>query len=166
MAHGPERRTQLRGLYVYKRLTMEAACAAMHLPKSTGNRWKADAKQRGDDWDQSRAALSLGDENFSVMARTLLEHYLQQHQATIDMLVKDASMTPKDRAPLLAMLADSLNKTMASLKRVSPELNQHSIAEDVLAKLTRFAQRHFPKNAPALLEMLEPFAAELAKTYH
>ena len=86
MAHAAERRRQLRGLYVFKRLPMEAACGAMGLPRSTGNRWKADAKAGGDDWDTARAAVALGDENSTQLARQLLEAYLVQHQATIDLL--------------------------------------------------------------------------------
>lgn len=165
MSHGPERRTQLRGLFVYKRLTMEAACAAIHIPKSTANRWKAEAKAKGDDWDSARAAVALGDENFTQLARTLLEQYLVQHQATIDLLREDKNMSAQSRAQLLASLGDSFHKTMSSFKKVAPELNRHAIALDSLQRLATFAQQRYPKHVPALLEMLEPFGEELAKAY-
>ena len=165
MAHGPERRQQLRGLYVYKRLSIEAACGAIGLPKSTATRWKAEAKAKGDDWDQVRGAVALGDENFSQLSRQLLEDYLVQHQATIDLMRETKDMPAAQRAQLLASMADSFHKTMASFKKLAPELNRHAIALDALQRLATFAQGRFPKHVPALLEMLEPFGEELAKAY-
>lgn len=165
MAHATERRVQLRGFFVYKRLPMEAACAALHLPKSTGNRWKNDAKAKGDDWDQARAAVALGDENFSQLSRKLLEDYLVQHQAAIDAMREAKDMPATQRAQILASMADSFHKTMASFKKLTPELNRHAIALDALQRFATFAQGRFPKHVPALLEMLEPFGEELAKAY-
>lgn len=43
MAHPGEKRTQLRGLYVYQRLPMETACKKVGVPRSTANRWKQEA---------------------------------------------------------------------------------------------------------------------------
>jgi len=165
VAHAAERRRQLRGLYVFKRLPMEAACGAMGLPRSTGNRWKSDAKAGGDDWDTARTAVALGDENFMQLSRQLLEDYLVQHQATIDML-RDKPDTPAaDRAQLLAMLGDSFHKTMASFKRLMPEMSRHAMALDALQRLASFAQQRYPQHVPGLIEMLEPFGEELAKAY-
>lgn len=170
MAHGTEKRTQLRGLYVYKRLAMEAACLALKVPRSTGNRWKQEAKDKGDDWETARAARALGDENFTHLSRRLLEDYLVQHQAVIDMLKKDQAlaeptMTPLQYVQVMASLSDSFNKSMASFKRLSPELNRHAIALDALQRLASFAQQRYPRHVGALLEMLEPFGEELAKAY-
>lgn len=165
MAHGAERRRQLRGLYVFKRLPMEAACGAIGLPRSTGNRWKSEAKASGDDWDSARAAVALGDENFTQLARQLLEDYLVQHQATIDML-RDQKDTPAaERAQLLASLGDAFHKTMASFKRLMPETSRHTVALDALQRLASFTQQRYPQHVPALLELLEPFGEELAKAY-
>jgi hypothetical protein len=165
MAHPAERRQQLRGLYIYKRLSMEAACGALGIGKATGIRWRADALERGDDWDQLRTAQAMGDENFSTLSRQLLEDYLTQHQATLDMLREDKEMSPITRARLLASLSDSFNKTMASFRRVAPELNKHAVALDTLQRLATFAQAQKPALVPALLELLEPFGQELAKSY-
>lgn len=167
MAHGSERRTQLRGLFVYKRLPMEAACHAMNLPAGTGKRWKIEAKARGDDWDSARAATALGDETFMQLSKKLLEDYLVQHQATIALLknAKPDEIPPQARAQLLASLADSFHKTMASFRKLMPELNKHALALDALQRLATFAQQRYPRHVPALLEMLEPFGEELAKAY-
>ena len=165
MAHPTERRTQLRGLYVFKRLPMEAACNALKLAKSTGVRWKAEARDQGDDWDSARAAVALGDENFTQLSRKLLEDYLTQHQASMEALRADADLTAMQRASILASMADSFNKTMASFKRLAPELNRHAIALDTLQRLASFSQQRYPQHVGALLEMLEPFGEELAKAY-
>ena len=37
MAHAVEKRTQLRGLYVYQRLPMEAACKKLGVPRTTAS---------------------------------------------------------------------------------------------------------------------------------
>ncbi|SIR06233.1 DUF1804 family protein [Pseudacidovorax sp. RU35E] len=163
MAHGSEKRTTLRGLYVYQRLPMEIACTKAGVPKSTGNRWKTEAKAAGDDWDSVRSAVALGDENFATMGKKLLEDYLVQHQAAMDMLRDDKNMSARDRAETLASMSDSFNKTMASFRRLSPELNKQAVQLDVLRLLAGFAQRRFPQHVAALLDMLEPFGEELAK---
>lgn len=165
MAHGNEKRAQLRGLYVFKRLQMEAACGAMHVPASTGKRWKLDAKKNGDDWDAARAAVALGDESFTQTARKIIEDYLVQHQAVMDALQKDVDLTATQRATILASTIDSFHKAMASFKKLAPELNKHAIALDALQRLATFAQQRYPRHVPALLEMLEPFGGELAKAY-
>lgn len=167
MAHASEKRTQLRGLYVYQRLPMETACAKLGVPRTTANRWKADAKASGDDWDSVRAAVALGDESFSVLGRRLLEDYLVQHQYTMDALRDDADkkISAMQRAEILASLSDSFNKTMASFKRLAPELNRQAIALDAMQRMASFAQKRFPQHVPALLELLEPFGEELARAY-
>lgn len=163
--HPSERRRELRGLYVYKRLPMEACCAAMKLPRTTGNRWKTAARADGDDWDKARAAAALSEDTFNGMARRLLEDYLIQHQATIDMLRDQSELPAPQRAQLLAMLSDSFHKTMASFKRLTPELSRHAVALDALQRLATFCQQRYPQHVPAILELLEPFGEELAKAY-
>lgn len=165
MAHGTEKRTQLRGLFVYKRLTMEAACGAMTLPLATGRRWKREAKGKGDDWDTARSAVALGDDNFRDMSRRLLEDYITQHEHIMGELKADKNISAMDRIKAMGMLSDSLTKTLASMKRVMPEVNRHAIALDALQRLATFAQGSFPQHVNALIEMLEPFGEELAKAY-
>lgn len=165
MAHGSEKRTQLRGLYVYQRMPMETACKKLQVPKSTGNRWKQDAAAKGDDWDSARAAVALGDETFTNLSKQLLEDYLLQHQATMKLLREDRALTPMQRAETLASMSDSFNKTMNSFKRLAPELNRQSIGLDVLQRLAQFTQARHPKHVAALVEILEPFGEELAKAY-
>jgi hypothetical protein len=163
MAHASEKRTQLRGLYVYQRMAMETACKKVGIPRSTANRWKQEAADKGDDWETVRAAVALGDDNFSTLSKKLLEDYLVQHQATMDQLRDSKDMSARDRADTLASMSDSFNKTMASFKRLSPELNKQAIQLDVLQRLVTFAQGRYPQHLTAMVELLEPFGEELAK---
>ena len=163
MAHASEKRTQLRGLYVYQRLAMETACKQLGVPRSTANRWKQEATAQGDDWDTARAAVGLGDENFSTLSKRLLEDYLVQHQATMAQLRDADGMSARDKADTLASMSDSFAKTMTSFKRLSPELNAQSIQIDVLRRLAAFVQAKFPQHLTAIAELLEPFGEELAK---
>lgn len=165
MAHATETRSQLRSLYVYKRLVMEAACAQLDVPSSTGTRWKREARVKGDDWDAARSAIALGDESFTTLSRQLLDDYLVQHKAVMEQLRGDAKLDAAQKAQILASAADSFNKTMASFRRLAPELNKHAVALDALQRLAAFAQQRYPQHVPALLELIEPFGEELAKAY-
>ena len=165
MAHAREKHSQLRGLYVYQRLPMETACKKVGIPKSTANRWKQEAKDHGDDWDTARAAVAMGDESFRQLSVRLLEDYLIQHQATMDMLKESKDLSPMSRAEILASMSDSFNKTMASFKRLAPEINRQAVALDVMQRLAGFAQLKFPQHVPAMLELLEPFGEEIARAY-
>lgn len=163
MAHGKEKRTQLRGLYVYQRMTMDVACKKLGVPRSTANRWKQEAAAEGDDWETGRAAVALGDDNFKVLSTKLLEDYLVQHQATMDLLRDAKDMSAMARAETLASMSDSFNKTMAAFKRLNPELDRQAVQLDVLQRFAVFVRSRFPQHLGALVDMLEPFGEELAK---
>ena len=163
MAHGKEKRSQLRNLYVFQQLPMEAACKKAGVPRGTANRWKKEAEEDGDNWDNARAAVRLGDDNFKTLSAKLLEDYLVQHQATIDLLRDVKEMGPRERAETLASLSDSFNKTMASFRRLNPDLDRQAVMVDVLQRFAAFAQAKFPQHLGALADMIEPFGAELAK---
>ena len=83
----------------------------------------------------------------------------------MDKLRADDTTQAIDKAKALSMLSDSLTKTLASMKRVMPEVNRHAVALDALQRLATFTQQRFPQHVTALIEMLEPFGEELAKAY-
>ena len=114
MAHGTEKRTQLRGLYVYKRLTMDAACGAMTLPVATGRRWKREAKGNGDDWDTARSAVALGDDNFRDMSRRLQEDYITQHEHIMGELKADKQISAMDRIKAYGSIPPSHSRETAT----------------------------------------------------
>lgn len=165
MAHTDEKKKQLRAVYVYERQPLEQAAKKLNIPAGTAKRWKLLARADGDDWDKGRAAVSLGDENFTQLSLALLQDYLVQHQAAIDALRQQKDMGALDRATALASLGDSFNKTMATFKKLSPEVNKLAIALDVMQRLVTYMQGHKPAQLPELLTVLEPFGIELHKAY-
>lgn len=162
MAHPREKHTLLRNAYVHQRLPMETAAKRAGVAVGTARRWKSAAAGKGDDWDNARAAVALGDQHFATLGKQLLEDYLVQHQATIDLLRKDTAMTARERAETLASMSDAFNKTMHSFRRLNPELDREAIQLDVLQRLAAFARQSYPQHLPMLVELLEPFGAALA----
>lgn len=99
------------------------------------------------------------------IARKVIEEYLLQHHAVMEQLKADSGTPPLKKAAALASLSDSFNKTMAAFRRAAPETSKLAVALDVLAQLTDYVRRQAPQAAPVLLEVLEPFGAELSETY-
>jgi hypothetical protein len=164
MARPAEQKAQLRAAYVFQRMDLPVACKKLRIPEGTAKRWKLEASKSGDDWDKARAAVAMGDQHFNALTRKLLEDYLVQHQATMDMLRTDAELTAQEKAETLASMADSLNKTMAAFKRVAPGIDKQSVQLDVLQRLAEFVRAKHPRHLGVLVELLEPFGEELARS--
>lgn len=165
MAHPPESRSALRAAYVYDRLGMETAADKAGVSIATARRWKREAETEGDDWDRARSAARLAGDGNAVLMQMILDDYLTLHQATVEAVKADAEVTPIQKAEIISRLADAFTKTMAAVSKASPQLNKLGIATDVLQRLSRYAAQVHPQHASALLEVLEPFAAELAREY-
>jgi transposase len=165
MAHPPEIRAKLRACYVYERMGLEAAADKLEIGIATARRWKRDAESEGDDWERARSAARLAGDGTATIMQLILDDYVTMHQATIEAVKADAEVKPLQRAEVMSRLADAFTKTMAAVSKASPQLNRLGIATDVLQRLSRFAAEVHPHLAPALLEVLEPFAAELARDY-
>lgn len=165
MAHGPEIRARVRAAYVYERMSLEAAAEKVAVPYPTARRWKSDAEQDGDDWDRARSAARLSGDSLQLLGQMILEDYLVLHQATVEGVKSDPAASPLQKAEVLSRLADSFTKTMSAVSKASPELSKLAIATDVLKRLTNFTTDKYPEHAAALLDVLEPFAADLARSY-
>lgn len=168
MAHGEDKRRSLRAAYVYDQLPLEQAAAKAGVPASTAARWKRQAKTEGDDWDKHRAACTLASGGIEDVSRQMLTDYVVQHKTLIDQLREDTSgkpLSPRDKADILASLADSFNKTVGACRKVMPETNELAVALEVLGLLGEFVRSHFPQHAEALLDVLEPFGVVLSKHY-
>ncbi len=145
----------LRRLYVNSRMSLQQAASHCGVTMATARRWRQRSLEAGDDWEEARGVVLLGDVHFADVARRLLEDYLTQHHATIEMLRADESMDALKRAATLASLADSFNKTMASFKRVTPELDKQAAQMEVLEKLASFVRERLPQHLGALAEILD-----------
>lgn len=165
MAHPPELRAKVRGSYVHERLPLETAAEKHGVSYPTARRWKADAENDGDDWERARSAARLAGDGMRNVTQMMLEDYLQLHQSTVEAVKSDQKMGPLAKAEVLSRLADAFTKTMAAVGKASPELSRLAVATDVLQRFAKFIASEAPHLAEPLLEVIEPFAAELAKDY-
>lgn len=163
--HAPEKRALVRAAYVYQRQPLGGAADQADVPLGTARRWKAEAETEGDDWDKARSVASLADTGRATIVQGVIEDYLKLHQETIEQLKQVRDISPLMKAEALSRLADAFMKTMSASAKASPEMGRLAVATDVIQRLTQFVGTKFPKTAPALLEVLEPFATELAKSY-
>jgi len=99
------------------------------------------------------------------VVRQTLGIVVQQVQATVQAIQDAENMAPGDKVQMLASLADAYNKLMAASRRLMPETDKLAVATDVVKRLAEFTRIKHPRHAAALIEVLEPFADELAKAY-
>lgn len=165
MAHSPDTRDKVRRLYIFDRVSLEMAALQASVAFSSASRWKRDALEIGDDWDKLRAASILAGDGIENVARAALAGFLMQYQAMMDQVNQTAEIPAESKIQMLASLADSFNKTVSASRRVLPETSQLATAMQVVQKLAEYIRTHWPKHAGAFVEVLEPFADELAKMY-
>lgn len=165
MAHAPEIRAKVRAAYVHDRQPLEVAAERHGVSYPTARRWKSDAETNGDDWERARSAARLSGDGIQNVAQMILEDYLTLHQATVEGVKSAADMNPLAKAEVLSRLADAFTKTMAAVGKASPELSRLAVATDVLQRFAKYIGGNHPHLAEALLEVIEPFAADLARDY-
>lgn len=165
MAHGHETRKALRRAYVNDRMELLAAAAGLSIAANTARRWRAQALAQGDDWDLARMAHGLTGERRQSITERILDDYLVLHQSCIEEVKSSAQLDPLKKAEVLSRLADAFTKTMAAVGKASPDLSRLAVATDVLQRLAGFVRNDFPEHAPALLQVIEPFAVVLSRSY-
>jgi hypothetical protein len=163
MAHEPERKVELRGAYL-SGLTMEVAASKAGVPIDTARRWKRQAKEAGDDWDRLRGAQLLAGGGIEEVLRRVLAVAISQTEATLEMLKDGTDIPAMERVQATASLADSLNKMVAASRRMMPETDALAVRLDTLKRLAEFTREKYPKSAGALVEVLEAFGAEVARS--
>lgn len=165
MAHDAELKREARRKYIYDRQTLAAIAVLLGVPETTLRRWKRESGARGDSWDAGRSANTIAGEGLEQLVSEVVQDYVVLHQAAIEDLRNDGSLSAADKARVLASLADSFNKTVSAAGRVSPKISELGVAMDVLKRLADFVVQHRPDLAPALLEVIEPFGATLTEVY-
>jgi hypothetical protein len=165
MAHDDEIRRAVRAAYVFEQLSLEAAAVKHGVPHATCRNWKRAGKELGDDWDKARSAQMIAGGGIEDVVRQTLGIVVQQVQATVQAIQDAENMAPGDKLQMLASLADAYNKLMAASRKLMPETDKLAVATDVVKRLADFTRTKHPKHAAALIEVLEPFADELAKAY-
>ena len=164
MAHDAKTRNAARAAYIYDMLPLTQVATAHGVPLATLRNWKARALKAGDDWDKLRVAQALAGEGVEAISRQMVSEYVVQHKALMESVLTSVDITPAQKVAALASLADSFNKMIAASKRVLPETGELAVALRVLRLLGEYVQREYPQHANALLDVLEPFAAELPQT--
>ena len=165
MAHGEELRRAVRAAYVFDQLSLEVAAAKHDVPYATVRNWKRAGKELGDDWDKARGAQMIAGGGIEDVVRQTLGIVVQQVQATVQAIQDAKDMSPAVKVDMLASLADAYNKLMAASRKMMPETDKLAVATDVVKRLAEFTRTRHPKHAAALMEVIEPFADELAKAY-
>lgn len=162
MAHNAQTRAAARAAYIYDNLPLTQISTAHGISLATLRSWKKSASVQGDDWDKLRAANMLAGQGMEAIARQTLSDYVTQHKALMGEIITADDMTAQQKTAALASLADSFNKMVSASRRVLPESNELAVALRVIQLLTEFVRQRFPQHATALLEVLEPFADEVA----
>ena len=157
MAHSASLKAACRAAYI-DNMPLTQIAKAQNVPLATLRSWKRRALEQGDDWDKL-----LAGEGMEAVARQTLSDYVLQHKALMGEIIEAQDMTAREKTQALASLADSFNKMVSASRRVLPETNELSVALRVIQMLTEFVRRQFPQHAAALLEVLEPFADEVAE---
>lgn len=165
MAHGEDSRRQVRAAYVFDQLSLEVAASTAGIPYATARNWKRQGKELGDDWDKARGAQMIAGGGIEDVVRQTLAVVVQQVQATVESIQQSPDMLPGDKVKMLCSLADAYNKIMATSRKLMPETDKLAVATDVVKRMAEFTRTKYPKHAAALIEVLEPFADELARTY-
>ena len=164
MAHNTQTRAAVRAAYIFEMLPLSQIATAHGVPLATLRSWKKRALDTGDDWDKLRGAQALAGEGVESIARQMVADYVVQHKALMEAVLTAKDINPAAKVAAIASLADSFNKMIAASKRVLPETGELAVALRVLRLLGEYVQREYPQHANALLEVLEPFAAELPQT--
>jgi hypothetical protein len=165
MAHDEQTRRTARQRYVHERQALPVIALGLGVPERTLRRWKAEAVEKGDNWDAARASSTIAGEGLESVVTAVVHDYVALHQSAIEDLKSAEGVSPFEKAKILASLADSFNKTVNSAGRLSPKISELGVAMDVLRRLAEFVSRHHPDAAPALLEVLEPFGEQLGEVY-
>lgn len=165
MAHPPEKRSEVRAGYI-SGLDLEMAADKAGIPFPTARRWKAAAKEEGDDWDKFRrvSLIVAGGEIEQAMGRVLAATLLRA-EATLERLNEDTDIEPLEATRAIASLMDSINKGHAVGQRLMPQTDKLGLAMDIIQRFGEFIAKRKPALAGEFVEQIEAFGEELAKAY-
>lgn len=168
MAHAPEKRSEARRRFVIDRESLPAIEKAIGVKASTLSRWKRAAKASGDDWDMMRQAHLLAGDGLEAVVSGVAEQFATLAARMMDRLrdiAKDEDVEPAALVTLMTQLSDATTKMVSSAGKLAPRISQLGVAHDVLERLAEFTAREYPEHGEAIVELLEPFAAELTRAY-
>lgn len=164
MAYSQDDKDKVRKAYIFDKLPLDK-CASLHgISYATVQRWKNQARARGDDWDKVKSAQTLAGGEIEDVARELLTELIIIFKNTTDS-VKSDEIDSVTKVKLLASLADSYNKAVSANRKLMPVTDKLAIAMTVMEMLGRYIQETKPEAMPIFVEILVPFGEVLSKEF-
>ena len=86
MAHSTETRQAVRKVYVEGRVPLTQAATMHQVRYETARRWKAQARERGDCWDNARMADRISNGGMGDLTAAVLDDFIRLFQTTLEAL--------------------------------------------------------------------------------
>lgn len=154
MAHPKETKAAVRADYIGG-MPLDLAAVKNGVPVVTVRRWKADAADKGDDWDKfQRASLLVSGGGFDAAMGRAAAAFVLRVEATLEVL-SGSEGNPMDVAKAMASLADSLMKAKAVAKALMPETDQLAIENAAVKAYVELLVKRHPSAAEAALDALD-----------
>ncbi len=161
MAHGVEKKANVRHSYVTELLALPVAAIKHSVADGTARRWKMEAKDSGDDWDLARSATRRSEGTIGEFTSDFIEEFTIQVNETFTMLKQNSeAMNLEQRTKVLSSLTDMMAKVMKH-SGGNKKLEKRTIAVEVLKLLTQFISSHHQEHAPAFVDILTAFSARI-----
>jgi len=165
--HGYQKniRDEVRALYVHSHLNIPQISDRLNLPVRTIHRYRANARNDGDDWEVARLSALVAGQGYQAAVSQVLEGLLKQSQCVMQAINEDETLDPEKKMSMLAQLAYSMNMARKAAEGLNPKISKLTVALEVLNLLTRHIRDEHPEHAAAFLEILQPFGTELRRRY-
>jgi len=161
MAHSIDVKHALRHSYVTELLAMSVASVKHKVADGTARRWKAEAKNSGDDWDLARAASRRSEGSAGEFTVDFVEEFSIQVAETFELLkTSSGELTLDQRVKILTSLSDMQVKVM-KVSGGNKKLEKRTIATEVIKALSKFVSTQHPDFTSQFVEILTAFAPRL-----
>lgn len=163
MAHSQDIKHAVRYSYVTELLALSVAAIKHSVAEGTARRWKAEAKEQGDDWDLSRAAGRRSEGTVGEFTTDFIEEFTVQINETFELLkVNSENLSLEQRTKTLSSLTDMMSKVM-KVSGGNKKLEKRTIATEVIKLLGKFVSSNHPEFTAQFVEILTAFAPRLDK---
>lgn len=159
MAHSPEVRARLRGLYIGG-LPLERAAEQAGIPYPTARNWYREARATGDDWDRMQnASLVVAGGGIEQALGRVIARGLARAEALLEALENAGDeQDPVETLKSLGTLGDTVAKLKAAAKGMMPEADQLAIENGAIKAFADLMIRLYPKSADTVVAAVEAWA--------
>lgn len=163
--YSPETKAACRRAYALDNLHLKDIARLHQVPYNTIRVWKRHATGTPQDWDRARRAQNVSEGGMDYFTRVVMDEFVPLLEHTIRRITKDDAVPVVQQAEMCSRLADSLNKTLSSVRKSSPQLHKLGFAMDLLREQIEWARQHQPDLVEPLSRHLEPFGDHLGHLY-